>query len=116
MRNILIIVLIFFVWRILLFLSVYVSQKAIPVQKDSIQYTIWAYPTPYPPVNSLLLYPLANFDGVHYLTIAGDGKYREASDGRFFPFYPLLIFILNGILGGKGWFQIKEFFAAFSIS
>src|SRR3989344_378045 len=40
------------------------------------------------PVNQFSLAPWANFDGLHYLSIAINGY---TFDGRFFPLYPFLI-------------------------
>lgn len=42
--------------------------------------------------------PWANFDGVHYLSIAQNGYVSEAV---FFPLYPLLIKLFGMILGGN---------------
>ncbi len=42
------------------------------------------------------VYPLANFDGVHYLNIAFRGYINEV---RFFPLYPLLIFLVSFLIG-----------------
>lgn len=41
-----------------------------------------------PTLNDSLITPWANFDGIHYLEIAGRGYQTEA---RFFPLYPLLV-------------------------
>lgn len=92
------------------------SQNHIPTNPDSAQYTIWAYTRPYFPVGSIFWYPWANFDGVHYLTIAGDGNYRDGADGRFFPLYPYLIRIPYVILGSGAFMGLKEFTLAFLIS
>lgn len=92
------------------------SEQHIPTNLQSKQYTIWAYTRPYFPVSSIFWYPWANFDGVHYLTIAGDGNYRDGADGRFFPVYPYLIRIPYLILGGGPFMGLKEFFLALIIS
>src|SRR6185312_390910 len=94
----------------------------IPMQKDSTHYTLWAYAGKYQPVNSYLLYPWSNFDGVHYLTIAGDGGflnpfgYQHASDVRFFPLYPLLISFTTFLIGYGLPFGPQIFFSAFFLS
>ncbi|HEX7042769.1 MAG TPA: hypothetical protein VF189_05960 [Patescibacteria group bacterium] len=110
------VVFIFVIWRLFLFTPMFYSQSKIPTNPDSIQYTIWAYTRPYFPVISIFLYPLANFDGVHYLTIAGDGNYRDGADGRFFPLYPYLIRIPYVILGSGPFMGLKEFSLAFIIT
>lgn len=43
--------------------------------------------------------PWANFDGVHYLSIAEKGYYQF--EQAFFPFYPLLIRWVGGLIGGN---------------
>lgn len=107
---------IFTVWRLLLFTPMLYSEHHIPTNTDSEQYTMWAYTRPYFPVSSIFLYPWANFDGVHYLTIAGDGNYRDDADGRFFPLYPYLIRIPYVLLGSGPFMGLKEFSLAFLIS
>jgi len=49
--------------------------------------------------NPISLWPRANFDGMHYLSIAKNGysQYQQA----FFPFYPLLIKFLTPVFAGK---------------
>lgn len=49
-------------------------------------------------LGSLLLYPWANFDGVHYLSIASIGYTTE---GQFFPLYPLLVSTIGKIFGSE---------------
>lgn len=107
------IVLIFVVWRLLLFLPLLYAQRYVPRQHDSVQYTLWAYVRPYSPVNSFLLYPWANFDGVHYLTIANYGSYEHGSDGRFFPLYPFLVHAITLLFGKVPIFGSVVFFTSF---
>jgi hypothetical protein len=68
---------------------------------------------PYYPVNSPLLYPWANFDGVHYLSIAGNGYVTEAV---FFPLYPLIVRFVSEVFGARSAFGNVAFFSAFTIS
>jgi len=116
MKNIVTIVFIFLIWRLLLFLPLFYAQTHIPWQKDSAQYILWAYTKPYPPVNNFLLYPWANFDGVHYLTIATDGGYFHGSDGRFFPLYPFVARFFILIFGTRVLFGPVSFFSAFYVA
>lgn len=122
MKNIFFIVGLFLVWRLFLFLPLSYAQTHIPMQHDSRQYTLWAYAGKYPPVSSYFIYPWSNFDGVHYLTIAGDGGflnpfgYQHASDGRFFPLYPLLISFTTFLIGYGLPFGPQVFFSAFFLS
>lgn len=110
------IILLFFIWRVLLFLPLLFASAHIPQQQNSIQYTIWAYTRPYFPVNNFLLYPWANFDGVHYLTIATDGNYFHGSDGRFFPFFPFVVRAITLILGKGVLFGPIVFFTTFFVA
>lgn len=48
---------------------------------------LWHYTSKYPVVESELVYPWANFDGVHYLGIASRGYVDE---GRFMPLFPAI--------------------------
>src|SRR3972149_7575541 len=65
----------FFVWRIALFFIVWAGNMFVPQRIGFLGPSVWA-----------------NFDGVHYLSIAQNGymRFQEA----FFPLYPLLIRIL----------------------
>lgn len=116
MRKYLIIFGIFLIWRVLLFLPLLYSQHSIPTNPGSSRYTIWAYTRPYPPVNNFFWYPWANFDGVHYLTIAGDGAYKDNADGRFFPLYPFAISSVYFLLGAGPFMGLKEFIVGFILT
>lgn len=52
--------------------------------------------TPESFVTSPLIYPWANFDGVHYIEIA---KFGYTTEAGFFPLYPILIKILSLFIG-----------------
>jgi hypothetical protein len=81
--------IVFLVWRIILFAIPFVTAQFLPYRHD-FEYTHIDYFS----ANKLsepwhtLLTPWANFDGVHYLAIAGRGYVTEA---RFFPLWPMLI-------------------------
>ena len=64
------------VWRLLLFIPI-IAGSYLLVAKQGFTY----------------VYPWANFDGIHYLSIAQRGYVSQAA---FFPLYPLLIRILGG--------------------
>lgn len=83
----------FLVWRVGLFILAWVAEKFIAF-------------TPRFPYSDVLLIPsglpswiwsFANFDGVHYLTIA-DSSYSAQYTQVFFPLYPLLLAVINKIL------------------
>jgi Gpi18-like mannosyltransferase len=100
----------FLIFNFLVFLSFWLASKYLcPTSQfqyaDSGQKPVW-------------LWSRANFDGVHYLSIAqnGYGLYQQA----FFPLYPKLIRFLAKILGGQyllGGFLISffSFWAALAV-
>ena len=105
------VIIIFIVWRFLLFLPLWIG-KDIPY-RIRYEYThIFTSTLKYHPVDHPLLYPWANFDGVHYLDIAGNG-YKD--NGRFFPLYPLLIRGLSALFGTGKAFGVIQFFCALFI-
>lgn len=75
---------------------------------------VWSFIHEYSPVKSLFLFPWANFDGIHYLSIAGDG-YTKA-DSRFFPLFPLIIHQVSSFLGGGKTFGALQFFVGLFIA
>ncbi len=72
-----ILITVFVIWRIFLEIPLLVSNN-IPIRSGYL----------YQPTLNHLFFPWANFDGIHYLDIAQNGY---SSNGRFFPFYPILI-------------------------
>src|SRR5579859_5296798 len=109
------ILIIFLVWRIFLFIPLYFSHIYLPFESRNKDAQLWAYTRPYKPVDNIFLFPWANFDGVHYLTIAGD-SYHRGAEGRFFPLYPILISVITVIVGGHTIFGIQQFFTAFALA
>ncbi len=91
-------VLVFFlIWRIILFIPLIFSQN-IQYRANSDFTNVLNFVSSDSFIKSYLVYPWANFDGVHYLSIAGNGY---TTDGRFFPSFPILINFLSGLLGDK---------------
>ena len=82
------IVTVFIIWRLLLFAPLYFGQSFLPYRAGYEYTNIWFYFERQFLISHFLLYPWANFDGVHYLSIALNGYTTEA---RFFPFLPLII-------------------------
>lgn len=107
------ILLLFFLWRVFLLIPLYIGSISVAYRNDQPYTTIWNFIKPYPPVNHPLLYPLANFDGVHYLSIAAFGYNNNE---RFFPLYPLLIRLISSIFGNGSPFGNIQFFSALFIS
>lgn len=82
-KDITYILKLFFSWRILVFVFIFLAIKFIPLQKDFLGGGMGNY------VSNPVLWSLANFDGEHYLSIAQKGY--EPLTYFFFPLYPLLV-------------------------
>ena len=90
-KNYLHISLVFIIWRITLFAIAFFAPQFL------------AYQPSFPYVDTLLsnhnlpawFYSFANFDGVHYLTIAQQGYFGIGLIQAFFPLFPLLVAILS---------------------
>lgn len=83
---------IFLFWLALSSLIIFLAPKILPY-KASFPYSteLKYYGMPF------TLEKLANFDGVHYLTIAKNGYLGTDLIQAFFPFYPFLISLINPI-------------------
>lgn len=112
MKEIKIIVFVFIIWRLFLFLPLMTGLK-IPYRTGYEYTNIFTSTLKYSPVDSPLLNPLANFDGVHYLDIAGHG-YKD--NGGFFPLYPILIKTVSVLFGTGQAFGTQQFFSSLIIS
>ncbi|MBL7159707.1 hypothetical protein ISS85_04475 [Candidatus Microgenomates bacterium] len=73
---------IFIIWRLNLEFLAWIGKKLFPLREGFLGPIPWA-----------------NFDGVHYLSIAKNGYYQFQQ--AFFPLYPLLIRFLGKLLGGN---------------
>lgn len=82
---------VFLAWRLWLFVPLLLATFFVPIRENSVFTTIWERTNPYAVVESPLIYPWSNFDGVHYLAIASNGYTTE---GRFLPLFPLLVGIM----------------------
>lgn len=107
------IIIVFLLWRVFLILPLLIGEATIPYREQDGYTRIWKFIKPYPPVNSVLLYPWANFDGVHYLAIAGEGY---SANGRFFPLYPISIWLLTAVFGGAAVYSAFPFFSGLILS
>src|SRR3990167_399930 len=95
--NTRLVVIIFFIWRLSLFLLAYFANFFISDFRNQFPYSqevlistglpnwIWSF---------------GNFDGVHYLRIAQDG-YAYQFTQAFFPLYPILIKIVSYVTFGN---------------
>lgn len=107
------IVPIFLIWRSTLFIPILFGYFTLPFREGFYFATIWHRIALYFPVSHFLLFPWANFDGVHYLSIAGNGYTDE---GRFFPLFPILINLVSEILGKGEPFGQTQFFVGLAIT
>lgn len=85
----------FLVWRLSLFFLASLAGKVLPYQPSFPYYDSLLPATGFPQ----WLYSWANFDGVHYLTIVQKGYLGTGLIQAFFPGYPLLVFLINGVVG-----------------
>lgn len=113
MSTVKFIISVFIIWRLFLFVSLYVAGQVIPPRTGFDYVRVWNFVKPYQPVDSPLLYPHANFDGIHYLSIAGEG-YKD--NGRFFPLYPLAIHFTSFFAGTGNPFGAIQFFTGLILS
>lgn len=79
----------FLVWRLWLFVPLLIATLFVPFRSQSEFTSIRQHIRDQQVVSSDIVYPWANFDGVHYLAIASRGYVDE---GRFMPLFPLVIF------------------------
>lgn len=102
----------FITWRIFIFLPL--ASFLFLTYRSGYDYTnIWKFTTQYFPISNPFLFPWANFDGVHYLSIAANGY---SNDLGFFPLYPILIKILSGVFNAQKAFDLGYFISGFLIS
>lgn len=80
----------FILWRILLFFVAFLGQTYIPFQPSFPYSDIFLIHSGLP----RWIWSFANFDGVHYLTIAQNG-YSAQFTQVFFPLYPLVIHLTH---------------------
>lgn len=78
---------IFALWRTALFLIGAIGSRFLPYQPSFPYADIVLAPSQLP----LWLYSWANFDGVHYITIAEKGYFGTGLIQAFFPFFPALL-------------------------
>lgn len=114
MNGLKFVLLSFLVWRVLLFVPLFVSEQVLSYRQGYDYTNIWKFIKPYEPVSNFLLYPWANFDGVHYLRIVGEG-YTNDNLG-FFPLFPMAIKILSIIFGIEQTFGAGQFFSGLLIA
>lgn len=107
------VVLAFLTWRILLFIPLILGDILLQYRSGYEFTNIWSRTAEYFLVSNSLIYPWANFDGVHYLSIASFGYTTE---GNFFPLFPLLINIVAQIFGNDLPFGASYFFSGFMIA
>lgn len=86
---------IFVFWRLLIFTPLLIGALLIPFNRAGpISYIYNQVNTS--SFSSIFIFPWANFDGIHYLNIAGYGYTNQA---RFFPLFPLILKTTSVYLG-----------------
>ncbi len=105
----------FIIWRLLLFIPVFVGEKKLDY-RPGYEYTSITDARNSKDKNitdKLLLSPWANFDGLHYITIASNGY---TNNYGFFPLYPTLIKPISNIFGATENFDSAYLLSGFLIS
>lgn len=114
-KFIIFIIFSFIIWRFLLFIPLFASDQKL-AYRSGYDYTSLSKatdPKTFAILDKFNLAPFANFDGIHYLFIAGNGY---TNNFGFFPLYPILIKTLSIIFGANTSFDLAYFFSAFFIS
>lgn len=88
----------FILWRLTLFIPLVIGAYLLSYNPSSPVTYVYKYINSNLSFSSVFLFPWANFDGIHYLTIAEHGYTNQA---RFFPLFPMLIKALTGISVGS---------------
>jgi len=101
------------IWRILLFIPLIFGHLLIQYRNGFSYTSIFHFTDSYNPVLHFLLSPWANFDGVHYLAIAGNGY---TNNGAFFPLFPLTIYLLTSLFGTIQAFSPIQYFSGLFLS
>jgi Gpi18-like mannosyltransferase len=84
------IILLFLIWRLILFFIAWLSIFVLPYNPSFPRFELlpgFNFPK--------FVYSFANFDGVHYLTIAQNGYLGIGLIQAFFPVFPMFMFVLN---------------------
>lgn len=109
------VVISFLLWRLFLFLPLFAFQDLMEY-RNGYEYTSikkFTQPNVHAILNAFFLSPFANFDGVHYVSIAGNGYTNNLG---FFPLYPLIIKTVSLLFGAKMPFDMAYFSSAFLVS
>ncbi len=92
-----IVLILFFVWRALLFLLSFFAEQFFVFHKSFPYVEYYLIPSGFPQ----WVWSFGNFDGVHYLTIAETGYGLVEFVQVFFPLYPFLIRFLKPLFDGN---------------
>lgn len=82
----------FLFWRVWLIAPIIVAIAFLPIREGSEFAVFSGHIFDYSEIKNSAIFPWANFDGIHYLSIAARGYIEE---GRFLPVYPILIKIVE---------------------
>lgn len=114
-KSLVFVTIAFISWRLLLFIPLFASDQKLSY-RSGYEYTSISKatkPETYKVLNKFFLAPWANFDGIHYLFIAGNGY---TNNFGFFPAYPFSIKIVSIFFGANTPFDLAYFLSAFFIS
>ncbi|PIR59480.1 MAG: hypothetical protein COU69_00070 [Candidatus Pacebacteria bacterium CG10_big_fil_rev_8_21_14_0_10_56_10] len=100
-------------WRLVLSAVLAVTAGLVVYRADFMYTSLWWYGQPGWPVSSDILWPWANFDGVHYLRIAAEGYTTQA---RFLPLWPAVIGMVTRALGVHQAYSTGQVLAAVGLS
>ena len=87
-----VIITVFIIWRLILFFDAYLTSFFLPFRPRFPYSDVLLIPSKLP----FWIWSFANFDGVHYLTIAKNG-YSAQFTQVFFPLYPFIIGFISNI-------------------
>lgn len=110
LSNNLPVIKIFLLWRILLFLPLFLAEYLLKFRKGFEYVSPLSHIHSQNPVNHFIWNPWANFDSIHYLSITSYGY--TLYNAVFFPLFPLVVKIFTFPLGNTQILDPRQFFTA----
>ena len=108
-----VLLVLFLFWRILLFIPLLVGEHLLPFRSGYEYVHLWKFIEPYSPVSQIVFYPWANFDGIHYLLIAGEGYSNNLG---FLPLFPWTIYLVTSLFSISETYGVVQFFVGFLLA
>jgi hypothetical protein len=100
-------------WILLLTFAATIFHSQLTYRPDFAYTSVNHFNTALPTWTQHFLTPWANFDGVHYLQIAGNGYVDQ---GRFLPLFPGILATLNWLTGGAATFSTQQLLLSWLVS